>query len=176
MIFHRRAPLALLATVILSLCSAGAAVGQTASPLEQIGWVVGGIWTAVEPGDGKTPGTTVKLTCSWGETRQAILFRASYVTEGKDTPQYDGMYIWHPGKGKIVLWQVSRKGEVAEGEASVKDGGLHQEVRVSRPDGGVHFTRSDMVRLGADSFSFRAWFKPNEAAEWVQVLDLVYRR
>ena len=149
--------------------------GVAANPLEQIAWFVGGTWTAEEKAsDGST--LLVKLNCRWADTRQAILFKVSFVTGGKETPQYDGMYVWHPGKKTLTLWQVNRRGEVAEGELTVNGDEADQVVRVSHPDGTAHFLKAHYQRLNNDAFRFKAFFRRSESDPWQDALDIVYRR
>ncbi len=66
----------------------------------------------------------------------------SFVSSGKEIPQYDGMFVWHPGKKTLTLWQVNRKGEVAEGELTVNGEEMDQSVRVSHLDGSAHFLKA----------------------------------
>ncbi len=145
------------------------------SPLDELGWFVGGTWTAEEEGsDGSA--LLVKMNCHWAENKNAILFNVRFVSGGKEIPQYEGMFVWHPGKRKLVLWQVNRKGEVAEGELTVEGKEMRQTVRVSHPDGKEHFLKANYERLGNDAFRFKAYFRLSESAEWQDALDLVYKR
>jgi hypothetical protein len=144
------------------------------SPLKKLGWLVGGTWVAEEKAaDGGT--LLVKLRCRWADTGHAILFRVGFTADGAETPQYDGMFVWHPGRNKLTLWQVNRKGEVAEGELT-GGGELDQVVRVSHPDGSMHFLKAHYRREGRDAFRFKALFRTSETALWRDALDVVYVR
>ena len=154
-----------------------AVAGPTAveRPIDQLGWLVGGTWTTQEKtDDGGT--LTVKLICTWAETKQAVLYKVWVEAGGKETPQYDGMYVWNPEKKKFTLWQVNRKGEVAEGEVTLKGEEMDQLVRAVHPDGGSHFLKAHYTRLNKDEFRFKAWFRLSETAEWQDALDIVYER
>jgi len=159
--------------------AAGVAAAQqpppTANPLDQLGWLAGGTWTAEEPASNGPP-LTVRLHCRWAPTNKAILFDVNFFSAGRETPQYDGMYVWHPGKGKLVLWQVNRKGEVAEGELTLNGREMDQTVHVSHPDGTAHFLKAHYTRLGDDSFRFKAFFRVSESDPWQEALELVYTR
>jgi hypothetical protein len=146
-----------------------------ANPLDAMAWLVGDTWTTQEQtGDGSP--LLVRLNCRWSPTKNAILFDVNFLSAGRETAQYDGMYVWHPGKGKIVLWQVNRKGEVAEGELTVDGKEMDQTVRVSHPDGKVHFLKAHYTQLGENAFRFKASFRLSEADAWMEAVDLVYRR
>ena len=165
------------AQTTISGAQAPAAVKPAAAenPIERLGWIVGGTWTTEEKND--DGGTlTVKLVCTWAETRQAVLYKVSFEAGGKDTPQYDGMYVWNQEKKKFTLWQVNRKGEVAEGEVTVNGEEMDQLVRVVHPDGGLHFLKAHYTRVNQDEFRFKAWFRLSETAEWQDALDIVYKR
>jgi hypothetical protein len=145
------------------------------SPLRKLGWLVGGTWIAEEKtAEGKV--LIVKMRCRWADTGHAILFRVGFASDGAETPQYDGMFVWHPGRNKLTLWQVSRKGEVAEGEVTGSGDEFDQVVRVSHPDGSVHFLKGHYRREKRDAFRFRAFFRTSETAAWRDALDIVYRR
>jgi hypothetical protein len=179
--FHRPCLLTLL-LLALSAASGGVAparTGQTgaaaARPIEQLGWLAGGVWTAEEPSD-QGPPLVVHLVCHWSGTRNALLFQVTFLSEGRETPQYDGMYVWHPGKGRFVLWQVNRKGEVAEGELTVDGKEMDQTVRVAHLDGSAHFLKAHYTRIDDNAFRFKAQFRLSESAPWQEALDLVYKR
>jgi hypothetical protein len=146
-----------------------------ANPIEQLGWLAGGTWTTEEPSSSGPP-LTVRFHCRWAPTKNALLFDVSFLSAGRETPQYDGMYVWHPGKGKLVLWQVNRKGEVAEGELTVNGKEMDQTAHVSHPDGTAHFLKAHYTRLDDDSFRFKAFFRLSESEPWQDALDLVYKR
>jgi hypothetical protein len=151
------------------------AAGANQSPIEQLSWLVGGTWTAEEPSS-EGPPLRVQLTCRWSSTRNAILFEVSFSSAGRETPQYDGMYLWHPGKRRFVLWQVNRRGEVAEGELTISGKEMDQEVRVVHPDGSLHFLQAHFMRMDDNAFRFQAHFRLAENAPWQDALDIVYRR
>jgi hypothetical protein len=145
------------------------------NPLEPLAWLVGGTWTTEERSASGRP-LVVRLNCRWSATKSAILYDVDFLSAGRETPQYDGMYVWHPGKGKIVLWQVNRKGEVAEGELTLNGKEMDQTVHVSHPDGTAHFLKAHYTRLDDNSFRFKAWFRVSESDPWQDAVDLVYRR
>jgi len=143
--------------------------------LDQLGWLVGGVWTAEEPSD-QGPPLVVHLACNWSGTRNALLFHVTFLSQGHETPQYDGMYVWHPGKQKFVLWQVNRKGEVAEGELTISGKEMDQTVHVAHLDGSEHFLKAHYTLIDDNAFRFKAQFRPSESAPWQEALDLVYKR
>jgi hypothetical protein len=146
------------------------------NPIQQLAWLVGGTWTTREQASDGAPPLEVRLDCRWSGTKNAILFDVSFFSAGRETPQYDGMYVWHPGKGKFVLWQVNRKGEVAEGELVLNGKEMDQTARVSHPDGSAHFLKAHYTRLDDNSFRFKAFFRLAESDAWQDALDVVYKR
>ncbi len=147
----------------------------TERPLDQLGWLAGGVWTTEEQSD-QGPPLVVHLACHWSGTRNALMYQVSFLSQGRETPQYDGMYVWHPGKGKLVLWQVNRKGEVAEGELTVDGKEMDQMVRVAHLDGSAHFLKAHYTRIDDNAFRFKAQFRLSESAPWQEAIDLVYKR
>jgi hypothetical protein len=178
-LFRASSLLLLLAGMILSGPAVSRVSGQStapgASPIDQLSWIVGGTWTTQETASDGSP-LLVKMNCRWSNNRKAILYVVSFVSKGKEFPQYDGMFVWHPGKGKLVLWQVNPKGEVAEGELTVNGKEMDQSVHVFHPDGKEHFLKAHYKRLNDDSFRFKAFFRTSESTPWLDALDVVYSR
>jgi predicted NAD/FAD-binding protein len=65
---------------------------------------------------------------------------------------------------------------VAEGEVTGSGDEFDQVVRVSHPDGAVHFLKAHYRREKRDAFRFQAFFRTSETAAWRDALDVVYRR
>jgi len=171
-----------LTSIILCERLAGAAVASAPdqstvrpNPIQQIAWMVGGVWLAEEKTDGCTP-TTMKLSFYWGKTKNSILYNLSVGSGANWEWQYDGMFVWRPDEKKIKLLQVDDKGEVAEGQLLVNSDEIEQTVRSVHPNGGAHFLKTHYTRVGADSFRIKAYTRSSEAEEWKPALDLLYRR
>lgn len=181
MVPFRRKYLLFVPLFMLTIAAAGRARAQQASapapnPIQQLAWLVGGTWIAHEEASGGAPPPEVRLNCRWSGTKKAIFYDVSFLSGGRETPQYDGMYVWHPGRGKFVLWQVNRKGEVAEGEVVVSGKEMDQAVRISHPDGSAHFLKAHYTRLDDNTFRFKAFFRLAESDPWQDAIDLVYKR
>lgn len=156
---------------------APAAQPEPAPPeaLAPLAWMVGGTWVGEEIGADGSP-LRVLMKCRWSDTRNAILFDLAYDSAGKRTPQYDGMYLWHPGRKRLTLWQVNRRGQVAEGELQPSGNTFDQLVRVDHPDGRKHFLKVRFQLLDKDTFHFKGFFRLSEDAAWQDAVEVVYRR
>ena len=155
--------------------AAPAVPATSAEGIAPLAWMVGGTWVGEEPGAG---GATLKvlMTARWAETRNAILFDVAFESAGKRTAQYNGMFLWHPGRKKLTLWQINRKGEVAEGEVFPSAGVIDQTVSVDHLDGTRHFLKVRYRLLDKDTFHFKGFFRLREDAPWQDAVEVTYRR
>ena len=156
-------------------------VVQTAQPvplsheLELLGWLEGGTWIAHQPGPGG--GVDILMRCRWSETRTVLLMDLTYLNGAVRTPFLTAMYVWHPGRRKVLLWQVTQTGAVNEGEAVVlTDGHVEQELRVTEFDGTAHLTRTQFDRTSPNAFRFMASARPNESVDWKSAVTLEFQR
>ena len=155
--------------------AAPAAPATSAEGIAPLAWMVGGTWVGEEPGAG---GATLKvlMTARWAETRNAILFDVAFESAGKRTAQYNGMFLWHPGRKNLTLWQINRKGEVAEGEVFPSAEAIDQTVSVDHLDGTRHFLKVRYRLLDRDTFHFKGFFRLREDAPWQDAVEVTYRR
>ena len=166
------------------LAGAQAPAGATAAPptpaaaagLAPLAWMVG-TWAGEEKGPNNTT-LLVVINARWSETRHAIVFDVYFESGGTRTPQYDGMFLWHPANNKITLWQVNRQGQVAEGDMVTADAGktFDSMVRVAHVGGGQHFLKTHYKLLDADAFHFKGYFRVKDGEAWKDAVEVTYRR
>jgi hypothetical protein len=167
--------LGLTLTFMVVVPTAASGDAREENPLEQkLGWIVGGKWVAEARNgpDGKP--LRVELVCRWGLNHRVIEFSTSFVSGGKATPTYDGIYVWHPIKKKLAFWYADREGNLTDGEATTDGNRLLQVFRVSKVDGTSKEFRSTIERQGLDAYDWSVSGQKDGA--WVVLVALKYSR
>jgi hypothetical protein len=155
-------------------------VGSSAEPpsipagLAPMSWLVGN-WRGEEPNpDGST--TVVEIHIQPAPNAQALLYDVWFTHAGARSAQYVGMYVWHPARSEITLWQVNPRGEVGEGVVTSEGSKLVQVLHVTHPDGTAHDIRASYTRRDNGAFTFDAEFRTSASAAWQHAITLTYRR
>jgi hypothetical protein len=143
------------------------------SPLEPLGWLVGGTWVAeLKPPKGDP--LEARMTVEWTAHKQALKYAIVFKSKDAEFTQYEGTFYWHPGKKEIRSLQINRAGEVTEGATIVADGKLLAKNMLTRTDGTTQEQRTELARDGDDAFKFRALIPKGD--EWVEGLNISYKR
>src|SRR5262245_20629955 len=148
-----RLPLTCVA-VFLALAIRSASAAD--SPLQPLGWLVGGTWVAeLKPPKGDP--LTVQMKVQWTEHKQAIRYAIVFKTKDSEFTQYEGTYYWHPGSKEIRMLQIDRGGQVTESVVTINDKKWDLKNTLTRTDGTKQEQRAELVRDGDDVFRFRAF-------------------
>ena len=139
--------------------------------LERIGWLVG-TWRAdAVASDGSLE--TTEATYEWASHGRAI--RYSLVRKGeRDETTLEGICGYHPGKERLVLWEVDGEGNVTEGVLTVNEAGQSHDETIYALDGSILPVRAEILREGEDAFRFQALVEKD--GDWALVFERTYRR
>jgi len=143
------------------------------SPLEPLGWLVGGTWVA-ELAPPKGDPITVRMTVEWAAHKQALKYAIVFKTKDAEIPQYEGTYYWHPATKEVRLLQIDRVGQVTEAVLTIDGDKWTQKNTLTRKDGTKQEQRAELARDGDDAFRFRALVPKGD--DWVEGLNVVYKR
>jgi hypothetical protein len=163
----------IVALVLLLSRAAPAAAPPEHHPLVELSWLVGGVWVAqVQSPDGKP--VRVEFKCDWAEHGMALKYVIHLNKGDETTPQYEGIYYWHPAKKHIAMVQIDRNGNVTESVATTDGGNVTQENEATSSDGTTRPQRVTVTRKGDDAFDFKAMVKRD--GEWVEGVSFIYKR
>lgn len=170
-------PIAATVVVALAALTSGELVAQSSTEadteLAKLSWLVGGKWVAeVKSQDGNPLRVEVKF--DWASNKKAIRYSILFHQNGKDTPQYEGMYWWHPSKKQMAMLQINRHGDVTEAVVAIDGEHFRQTNTLTRADGTTQEQRAEFDRLGDEAFAFRA-FVP-KGTEWAEAVSFKYTR
>jgi hypothetical protein len=144
-----------------------------ANPLDQLAWMIGGKWTADGENEGKP--FHVEVQFHWAENHRGLKFVTWFLIDGKLTPEYEGLYAWHPAKKKFAFLYTDKDGELTEGDATWANDRLEQEFQIVAVDGAAHTFRSSVARTGPDDYDWNVQHQ-NKDGQWVAMFGLKYKR
>jgi hypothetical protein len=149
----------LLALVLLMFPS-----HHQADPVEQLGWLVGGVWTASGPQLGPHM-QRIETRYQWADNHSYIRFTTHFVTDSADVHRYDGNMFWDAAQSTLSMWYMDAAHEITQGPMTV-DG--------NRWDMTFREYRVNIVRQSNDLYHWS--LKQNVGGSWKELLALDYTR
>jgi hypothetical protein len=165
---------ALTLVILLAVALPAQSHEESDNPLNTLAWMVGGKWQA--DGDKGPDGKPfhVEWTCKWGDNQRILKFTTWFLVGGKLVPVYEGMYIWHPGKKKLIFVYTDNEGNLTEGEAVMTGDQLEQEFHITGTDGVARPYCSTIIRRGPDNYDWNVQHEKDGA--WTVMFALKYKR
>lgn len=145
-----------------------------ASPLEPLASLVGGVWVGALPPPKSGPAMQIELRFEWAENKQAIRFDSSFVQGDKKRPYTSGMYGWNAAKGKITIYYMDSGGNLTEGDITLEDGVLVNELQSTDPKGQVTPIRVKLTKVGDHAFTNDIYLQKDGA--WAPFVNVRYER
>lgn len=140
--------------------------------LAPIRWLEG-TWIAHQLAGPQKEPVEIQMVCHWAETKTALMMELTSVQGSSRVPFMQAMYLWHPKRNAIILWQVTQTGAVNEGEMTGADeNGLEQELQVTEPSGQVHLIKTKFERRQPGSFQFVSFSRDTSSHSWNQTVSL----
>jgi hypothetical protein len=156
------------------LASTACAENQPASPLDPIGWLVGGHWVAEGTSKDGSP-FKVDLVCEWSSNNRTLLkFKASFTVKGKVVPTYEGSYGWNPAERRIEFFYTSDDGDLTKGIARPSGNRLDQEFTIYQANGATSQFKSAIIREGDDAYHWSV--DGLKDGQWREMVKLKYDR
>lgn len=166
-----------LVVIGIAIVASGKVIGQTRSTgeneLEKLAWYVGGRWMMERNTADGSP-MTVVVKFDWSDNKKALKYTISFQSKGKEVPQYDGLYWWHPAKKQLAMLQIDRRGEVTESLVTFDGDVMRQSNTLTRLDGTQQQQRVAVARNGDNEFTFKASVEKN--GKWIEAVAFTYHR
>ena len=104
---------------VLALLAAGARPAQCqADPIEKLGWLVGGVWTAAGPQLGPHM-QRIETRYQWSDNHSYIRFTTHFVTDSAEIHRYDGNFFWNRAQSTLAMWYMDAHHDITEGPMTV---------------------------------------------------------
>ncbi len=174
----KKSPFALvlcfMATLGWSSLAAQEKAAPPVSPLEPLASLVGGLWVGSLPPPKSGPATQIELRFEWAENKQAIRFDSSFVQGEKRRAYTSGMYGWNAAKGKITIYYMDSSGSLTEGDITIEDGVLVNELQSTDAKGKVTPIRVKLTKIGDNAFTNDIYLQKDGA--WAPFVNVRYER
>jgi hypothetical protein len=160
----------------LALATLVSGASAPVRPIDKLGWLAGGVWSADASGLGGSV-TRIDTRYEWTPNRSFIRFTTDFVSGGSASPHYAGDLFFDPGERSLMIWYMDESNAITSGHMSV-DGKLwtisfRGDGDVVGVAGSVDYT-VDIVRTGDDSYTWTLFADVDHAKK--QVFALTYRR
>ena len=169
-----------LVAIALSLSSATTALAQPAAPaaahagpVSQIGWLVGGVWTADASkfGGGMQ---RIETRYTWSDNDSYVRFTTHFVSDKGARKTYDGNFFWNAGAKTYAMWYMNAEDEISEGPITLNPGGFQMLFRGSDFEGKLADLRVDVAKQNSDLYRWTLLEKQGDS--WKQLMTLDYAR
>ncbi|MBI3887013.1 MAG: hypothetical protein HY302_14990 [Opitutae bacterium] len=166
----------LLCSLLLTLAHAAEEKPtKPVSPLAPLASLVGGLWVGpLPPGPAGSAPMVIELRFEWSENKQAIRFDSSFVAGDKKRPYTSGLYGWNAAKGKIAIFYVDSGGSLTEGDITLEDSVLVNELLSTDSAGKVMPIRVRLTKIGDNAFTNEIYLQKDGA--WAPFVMVRYER
>jgi hypothetical protein len=142
-------------------------------PINLLGWLVGGVWTADASKLG--PGMQrIETRYQWSDNKAFLRFTTHFVFDKGTANTYDGNFYWNPGASTLAMWYMNSKGEILEGPMQWDGTVLRILFRGQDFEGKMADLKVEVVRKTNDHYHWSAFEKNGE--DWKELLGLEYLR
>ena len=142
-------------------------------PVDALGWIVGGVWTADAAKLG--PGMQrIETRYHWSDNHAYIRFNTHFVFDKGTAKTYDGNLFWNPDKKSLAIWYMDHANSITEGPIQI-DGNLWT-ITFHGPDfeGNPADLRVRITRKTNDDYYWSVAEKQGET--WKDLAQLEYLR
>jgi hypothetical protein len=156
--------------LVLALLSIGAA--EPTKPIDKLGWLVGGVWSA----DASKLGgglRRIDTRYEWVPNRSFIRFNTTFVSAGGASPHYAGDFYYDPSQRTLTAWYMDENNVITHGPMTVDGNKWTISVGGSGAPQNAQYI-VDIVRTTADTYQWTLF--SDVARVRTKVFGLVYRR
>lgn len=158
---------------VATLCMG--ASGST-RPIDQLGWLVGGVWSADASGLGGGL-ERIDTRYEWTPNGSFIRLTTNFVTKGVATPRYAGDLFYDPSADTLMMWYMDDRNSITRGP--IKVDGSKFTLSFSGPGDVVGVSGSvqyvvEILRTTADSYQWTLFSDISNQQK--KVFGLLYHR
>lgn len=139
----------------------------------------GGRWRADNPRHVAGADTPARFgyAFDWAMDRAAVMARIFMIYEdGREVTTWRGLTAWDPETGEVVLFNVSKDGDVARGVYHDLGGGSSEILLdIAAAGGGGYQIRDVSSEVGPDEFTSETHVRPADG-EWQKISAMTWKR
>ena len=142
-------------------------------PIDALGWVIGGVWTADATKLG--PGMQrIETRYQWSDNNAYIRFTTHFVFDKGVAKTYDGNFFWNPAQNHLAIWYMDAHNAVTEGPVEVAGDQWLISFRGEDFEGKLSDLRVTVTRKTKDDYRWALSEKQGDG--WKELAALEYLR
>lgn len=144
-----------------------------AKPIQALGWLVGGVWTA----DGTKMGNglrRIETRYQWSDNDAYIRFTTHFVFDKGVARTYDGSLYWDPEKNSLGIWYMDTENSIIQGPMQWQNSVLQVTFRGQDFEGKMADLKVDVTQKTNDHYHWAVSEKAGDA--WKELTSLEYLR
>jgi hypothetical protein len=151
----------------------GGAADRNGSPVCQLGWLVGGVWTAdaTEMGNGMK---RIETRYVWSDNDAFIRFTTHFISNKETMKTYDGNFFWEPEKSQLAMWYMDFTNEIVQGPVTIDGETTKLSFRAKDFQAQMADMRVRVIRKTNDKYQWQLEEKFDD--KWRQLAALEYLR
>ena len=110
--------LLIVAASLGALCQEKPQTPPATKPIDELAWLVGGVWTAdaTKMGGGMQ---RIETRYEWSDNHTFVRFTTHFVTDKTTLHNYDGQFFWDPQQGILKMWYMDAHNGITQGSITV---------------------------------------------------------
>jgi hypothetical protein len=146
---------------------------ETTKPIQVLGWLVGGLWTADATKLG--PGMLrIETRYQWSDNNAYIRFTTHFVSDKGAAHTYDGNFFWNPADKTLAVWYMDAHNVITQGTVQVEGNEMKIRFRGEDLQGQMADLRVVVHRKNNDDYHWALQEMQN--GEWQDLAGLEYIR
>ena len=149
------------------------AKSESAKPIDALGWVIGGVWTADASRLG--PGMKrIETRYQWSDNNAYIRFTTHFVFDKGTAKTYDGNFYWDPEQKRLAVWYMDTRNQITAGPVEIAKDQWTISFRGEDFDGKMADLRVVVSRKSNDDYHWSLTEKQGDT--WQELAGLEYLR
>ena len=146
---------------------------QEAKPIQQLAWLIGGVWTAdaAKMGGGMQ---RIETRYDWSDNHAFVRFNTHFITDKAALHTYDGQFFWDAQNRTLKMWYMDARNSITQGTITVGADAVNFDFRGTDFEGKPADLRVELLRKTNDRYIWQLEEKVPEG--WKQLASLEYVR
>ncbi|HXM15785.1 MAG TPA: hypothetical protein VN933_11130 [Candidatus Eremiobacteraceae bacterium] len=149
------------------------AVDAKTTPISNLAWLVGGVWTAdaSKMGDGMK---RIETRYVWSDNNAFIRFTTHFVSDKGTAKTYDGNFFWEPAKSQLAMWYMDYANEIVQGPVAISGETTKLSFHATDLEGKPADMQVELLKKSNDKYQWTLEEKIGDS--WKQLATLEYVR
>ena len=146
---------------------------DSASPINALAWLVGGVWTtdASQLGEGMV---RIETRYQWADNHAFLRFNTHFVMKDSVLKNYDGNFFWNPAESTLSLWYMDASNAITQGPLKMDGDNFQVVFAATNFENKPATLRVTVTRKNTDIYTWL--LEEKQPDSWRQMARLEYAR